>query len=80
MREQLQHRLGDLKAEFTKGQKKLEELEMEALRLRQTLLRISGAIQVIEEELAKADGKVLVESANDGTPPYPPHGSVVGHQ
>ena len=53
MREQLQKRLEELKAEFDDGQKMLNELEARRENLRQTLLRISGAIQVLEEELAK---------------------------
>jgi predicted nuclease with TOPRIM domain len=53
MREQLQKRLEELKAEFDDGQKMLHELETKRANLRQTLLRISGAIQVLEEELAK---------------------------
>jgi hypothetical protein len=55
MQEQLRNRLDELKAEFEKGQKQLQDLEAQATTMRQTLLRISGAIQVIEEELAKAD-------------------------
>ena len=53
MRNQLQKRLEELKAEFNDGQKMLNELETRRENLRQTLLRISGAIQVLEEELAK---------------------------
>ena len=53
MREQLQKRLEELKAEFEAGQKMLNELETRRDNLRQTLLRISGAVQVLEEELAK---------------------------
>ena len=52
MKEQLEHRLNDLKAEFDAGQKMLAELEARQTRLRETLLRISGAIQVLEEVLA----------------------------
>lgn len=55
MREQLEHRLGELKAEFEAGQKMIAELEARQNNLRETLLRISGAIQVLEEELRKAD-------------------------
>jgi predicted nuclease with TOPRIM domain len=55
MQEQLKRRLADLKSEFERGQKRLEELEGESNRLRQMLLRISGAVQVIEEELTKAE-------------------------
>jgi len=53
MREQLEQRLAALKAEFDAGQKLLTDLEQKQANLRQTLLRISGAIQVIEEELGK---------------------------
>lgn len=53
MKEQLEQRLQALKAEFALGQKKLEGLEDEAQKLRHMLLRISGGIQVLEEELAK---------------------------
>lgn len=54
MTEQLKQRLNDLKVEFEKGQQRLQELDAEATSLRNTLMRISGAIQVLEEELAKA--------------------------
>lgn len=53
MQAQLETRLTELKAEFEKGQKRLQELETEAATLRNTMLRISGAIQVLEEELDK---------------------------
>ena len=52
MQEQLQARLDELKREFEAGQTRLNELEMQESRLRETLLRISGAIQVLEEMLA----------------------------
>jgi chromosome segregation ATPase len=52
MREQLKHRVSELKTELEKGKQMLAELEGKEAELRQTLLRISGAIQVIEELLA----------------------------
>lgn len=55
MKEQLEKRLAELKAEFEAGQRQLETVESQANALRQTLLRISGAIQVLEEEIARAD-------------------------
>ena len=55
MREQLERRLQQLKTEYESGQKVLAELENKQANVRETLLRIAGAIQVIEEELAKAD-------------------------
>jgi predicted nuclease with TOPRIM domain len=56
MQEQLTNRLRELKAEFEAGQAKLAEVESQASTLRSTMLRISGAIQVLEEELAKVNG------------------------
>lgn len=49
MKEQLEQRLASLKAEFEAGQKMLAELESKQANLCETLLRISGAIQVLEE-------------------------------
>lgn len=57
MKKQLETRLKELKTEFENGQNKLAELDSQAANLRNTLLRISGAIQVIEEELAKTENK-----------------------
>lgn len=54
MQERLEKRLQELKTEFGKGQQTLEELETQAAAVRQTLLRISGAIQVLKEELDDA--------------------------
>jgi hypothetical protein len=52
MRGQLEQRLQQLKAEFETGQTMLTDLEQKRATLQQTLLRISGAIQVLEEMLA----------------------------
>jgi len=51
MEQQLQKRLEELKKEFETGQARLRELETEQAYIRETLLRISGAIQVLEEAL-----------------------------
>ena len=53
MKEQLEKRLAELKTEFASGQKVLADLETKQANVRQTLLRIEGAIQVLEEELTK---------------------------
>lgn len=53
MKEQLEQRLSQLKNELENGQKMLAELETKQTNLRSTLLRISGAIQVLEEMLAE---------------------------
>lgn len=52
MKERLQTRLAALKNEFEQGQKMAVDLEAQLANLRATLLRIAGAIQVLEEELA----------------------------
>ncbi|MEB3294553.1 MAG: hypothetical protein VKJ24_15460 [Synechococcales bacterium] len=60
MKAQLEQRLTDLKQEFESGEKMLQELDIKRTNLQQTLLRISGAIQVLEEILASDP-----ESSND---------------
>jgi predicted nuclease with TOPRIM domain len=51
MREQLQQRLAELQAEYETGQKMLADLDQQRANLERTLLRISGAMQVLEEML-----------------------------
>ena len=55
MREQLEQRLKQLKAEFEAGKKMLAELEAKQASVRATMLRLSNAIKGLEEELDKAD-------------------------
>jgi prefoldin subunit 5 len=62
MREQMEQRLAQLKAEFEAGQKMLADLEARQNQVRETMLRISGAIQVLEEVIA-------AEAAPNGTQP-----------
>ena len=71
MRTQLEQRLQQLKAEFEAGQKMLAELEAKQASVRETLLRISGAIQVLEEALADGDksGLAAVSPDEDVTRP-----------
>jgi len=52
MRERLEQRLNELRKEFQEGQRTIVELESKLTTVRSTVLRISGAIQVLEEELA----------------------------
>jgi len=51
MREQLQKRLEELRAEFEKGKATLQDLEARTASVREMMLRLSGAIQVLQEEL-----------------------------
>jgi predicted nuclease with TOPRIM domain len=55
MREKLDQRLQSLKIEYEAGQKMLADLEAKQANLRDTLLRISGAIQVLQEALSEAN-------------------------
>jgi hypothetical protein len=69
MKEQLQQRLQQLKAEFESGQKVLADLEIKQTSLRETLLRIAGAIQVLEEELKKAESNTISFPFQNSSPP-----------
>ena len=53
MKEQLGQRLKELRAEYEAGQARLRELEAETAYVRETLLRITGAIQVLQEVLGE---------------------------
>jgi predicted nuclease with TOPRIM domain len=63
MHAQLHTRLDQLKTEYESGRQMLAELEQQQRTLHNTLLRISGAIQVLEEELDKAEP---TETATNG--------------
>ncbi|OUL31956.1 hypothetical protein BV378_01275 [Nostoc sp. RF31YmG] len=54
MKEQLEQRLQSLKLEFEDGQRILADYEIKQANLQTTLLRISGGIQVLEEELVQS--------------------------
>jgi len=49
MREQLQSKLEELKKDFSAGQARLADLQNQEASLNQQLLRISGAILVLQE-------------------------------
>jgi hypothetical protein len=69
MRAQLEQRLAELKAQFEHGRKVLGDLEAQEAALRNTLLRISGAIEVIEEEFARdAQNSQPTAAPQDGDP------------
>ncbi|MEA5567766.1 hypothetical protein [Anabaena sp. UHCC 0399] len=65
MNEKIRYRLQSLKSEFEAGKKMLADLEAKQSNLRDTLLRISGAIQVLEEVLNEA-------SETNGNNSHPP--------
>ncbi|MFC6650228.1 hypothetical protein ACFSQ7_20930 [Paenibacillus rhizoplanae] len=49
MKEQLEARMNELKAELETGRQMIQELDEKRTNLGYTLTRISGAIQVLEE-------------------------------
>lgn len=57
MKDELKKRLQTLKSEFETGQKRLKALEAEQASIHKVLLRISGAIQVLEEELERLEAE-----------------------
>ena len=59
----MEARLNELREEFASGQKMLVDLQSRSDSLKQQLLRISGAAQVLEELLGKD-----TESAQDDSP------------
>ena len=65
LQERLEKRLDALRTDFEAGQQRLATLDEEAQQLRQTLFRISGAIQVLEEEI---HGPFAEGTADAGTP------------
>jgi septation ring formation regulator EzrA len=66
MQEKMQARLAELRQEYQKGQAQLQELMKQESFLRETLLRISGAIQVIEEMLAQGQENLKSQEAPSG--------------
>ena len=56
MKQQLEQRLNELRAELETGRKTLVELENKETNLRNSLKKISDAIEVLEEKLSK-EGK-----------------------
>jgi hypothetical protein len=53
MREQIERRRAELAAEHAKGQQMFAEMQQQQAQLEQTLLRISGAIQLCDEFLTQ---------------------------
>jgi uncharacterized coiled-coil protein SlyX len=69
VREMLEKRLNELKGELSAGESLLAELQEKQTSLRQTMLRISGAIQVLEELIATEKGTAREPEAETAPKP-----------
>lgn len=58
MKEQLEVRIKELKEELESGQKMMEEMDAKRTNIMYALLRISGAIQVLEELIPKEENNI----------------------
>jgi hypothetical protein len=62
MEETIRGRLAALKADFETGERELVALEQRSAELRVRLMRLSGAIQVLEELAAAGEAVPLAEA------------------
>lgn len=63
MKEQIEARINELKGQLEEGNKMVGELEAKRTNLMYTLLRINGAIQVLEELIQKEDNTEIPKEA-----------------
>jgi prefoldin subunit 5 len=66
MRDHVLTRLDELKHQYQLGEGQLRELGRQEAALRETLLRIAGAIQVLEELLSSLPADAETTAAQDG--------------
>jgi hypothetical protein len=69
MRQQMEARLETLKKELETGQAELQKVEMRLTYLREMVLRIEGAVQVLEELLAEGPSAGQTEAASSEKQP-----------
>ena len=67
MEDRIRERLSELRGEYEAGQQQIQLLEQRREELQGTLLRISGAIQVLEELLASREAVTLHSAAEPVT-------------
>jgi light-regulated signal transduction histidine kinase (bacteriophytochrome) len=63
MREQMESRLETLRSELETGEAEYQQLQARETHLRETLLRISGAVQVLEELLREGQSSERTRAA-----------------
>jgi hypothetical protein len=86
MTDQVRARLAELHREYETGQRRLQELMAQEVAVRETMLRISGAIQVLEELTGEETDRAAPNNGSaDGPEPgvnsaaaaQPPPGTVL---
>jgi prefoldin subunit 5 len=65
MNDQVQARLDALRKEMEAGQQRMQDLERQLAQVRDTMLRISGAIQVLEELQSQSGTTTTVASSKN---------------
>lgn len=68
MRDKLQARLAELEAEIEIGERRWHEVDLQQARLRETLVRMSGAIQVLRELLEAEQNPAQTGSTPENLP------------
>jgi hypothetical protein len=69
MREQMERRRDELHEQLRVGEQRLRELDEERVQLQQTLLRIAGAAQVLDELLGDASANGTAPVTEDAGAP-----------
>ena len=80
MHEQIQARLETLKKELEIGQAELQKVEAQRTYLHETILRISGAVQVLEELLRERQAAEQNRAAPSDDSFRVPHISATAHE
>jgi hypothetical protein len=78
--EQIQARLVTLKKELETGQAELQKVEAQRTYLHETILRISGAVQVLEELLREGQAAEQYRAAPADDSFHGPHISATVHE
>jgi len=65
-RDDMEKRLAELEAELAAGERLMAELDERRQRLRDSMLRIGGAVQVLRELLGRQDGDTASEGPAGG--------------
>jgi hypothetical protein len=65
-RNDMEKRLAELEAELEAGERLMAELDERRQRLRDSMLRIGGAVQVLRELLGRGDGDAASEGPAGG--------------